>query len=291
MGRQPQRLLDHAQEPVGVADQVVGLALGDRPGGPRLGGRALGGAGGEEGRPLGQLGGDLGQQDPRVLLATATASAPAGPAPPAARRRRAARRRGRRRSGWARRRRPSPRSATRRPGRGRRGWSPAARTGRPARGPSGTGDLTSSRPSVRAADERPAPVAPVEGELEDPAPVAGPVSGTVAGAAPGPRPASTRHSSRSPRRSAPRSPPAPRSARLGDRLVGPDHRPGSTGLPPGPGLHPVRQHGADLPQPAPPQELLGPLGPRHLTHPGLDGVVVPPHALSPVLVDPTDPIR
>ena len=103
MRDQAQRGLDHPEEPVGVAHQVVGLALGDRPGRARLGRGALGGAGGEEARPLGQLGGDLGQQHPGVLLAAGRRGAPAGPGRPAGRPRPAARRRGRRRSGSARR--------------------------------------------------------------------------------------------------------------------------------------------------------------------------------------------
>jgi hypothetical protein len=53
---EPQRLLDQAEEPVGVADQVVGLPLGDRPTGPGLGGRPLGRTGGEERRPLASSG-------------------------------------------------------------------------------------------------------------------------------------------------------------------------------------------------------------------------------------------
>ena len=41
MPGQAERLLDQAEEPVGVADQVVGLPLGDRPPGAGLGGRRL----------------------------------------------------------------------------------------------------------------------------------------------------------------------------------------------------------------------------------------------------------
>ena len=66
---QPERLLDQREETVGVADQVVGLALGDRPARAGLGGGPLGGAGGEERRPLGELGRHLGEQHPGVLLA------------------------------------------------------------------------------------------------------------------------------------------------------------------------------------------------------------------------------
>ena len=75
---QTQRLLDHGEEPVGVADQVVGLALGDRAGGAGLGGGPLARRRRRRTRPLRQLGSHLGQQHPGVLLA-----------PPARRRRRA----------------------------------------------------------------------------------------------------------------------------------------------------------------------------------------------------------
>src|SRR3954470_10900450 len=168
-------------------------------------------------------------------------------------------------------------------------------------------------PSVRAADERPAPVAPVEGEIEDPAAIGSPVgitgtrgraaaTGPASGLDP-PQLALPQEIDRWSRRARPTiigarptiigARPTIVGARptiVGARsrgIVGPDHRPGSPGLPPRTGLHPVRQHRAHLPQPAPPQELLGALGARHLTHPGLDGVVVPPHLFSPAtLVDP-----
>ena len=45
---QAKGLLDQAEEPVGVADQVVSLPLGDRPARAGLGGRPLGRSGGEE---------------------------------------------------------------------------------------------------------------------------------------------------------------------------------------------------------------------------------------------------
>src|SRR5690606_15298082 len=67
----------------------------------------------------------------------------------------------------------------------------------------------------------------------------------------------------------------------GQGLLGADHRPHSGGLPPRPGLHPVREDVADLPQPSVPQELLGPLdarvGPTHQALADLHRVVVPPH--------------
>ena len=69
---QAERLLDHRQEPVGVADQVVGLALGDGPGRARLGGRALARHRRRRSRAHSdELRRDLGQQHPGVLLASA----------------------------------------------------------------------------------------------------------------------------------------------------------------------------------------------------------------------------
>ena len=68
---QAERLLDHAEEAVGVADQVVGLPLGDRAGRAGLGRGPLGGPGGEEPGPLLQLGRHLGQQHPGVALLAA----------------------------------------------------------------------------------------------------------------------------------------------------------------------------------------------------------------------------
>ena len=69
------------------------------------------------------------------------------------------------------------------------------------------------------------------------------------------------------------------------RVVGADRRADPRGLPPRPGLHPVRQDRAHLPQPAAPQELLGTVAapPAHL-----DGVVVPPHRTAPRTRDPWD---
>ena len=69
-----------------------------------------------------------------------------------------------------------------------------------------------------------------------------------------PRPASTRQTSRSADRS------APRRRRRATRRAPPPSTAGALGrLPPRPGLHPVRDHVVDLPEPAPPQELLRPL--------------------------------
>ena len=65
---QAERLLDETEETVGVADEVIGLAFGDRSLRAGLGGSALGGTGGEEGSPLAELGSDLGEQHPGVLL-------------------------------------------------------------------------------------------------------------------------------------------------------------------------------------------------------------------------------
>ena len=59
-----EEVLHHDEEGADVADQVVGLALGDRVGQPGLGRGPLGGPGGEEGGPLPQLGGDLTEQHP-----------------------------------------------------------------------------------------------------------------------------------------------------------------------------------------------------------------------------------
>ena len=72
---QPERLLDHRQEPVGVAQQVVGLPLGDGVAGPGLGRGTLARPGREEAGPLRELGSDPGQQHPGVAL-------PPGTAPP-----------------------------------------------------------------------------------------------------------------------------------------------------------------------------------------------------------------
>ena len=47
-----------------VADEVVGLALGDDPAQPGLRRRALARTGGEEGGPLAELGSDLREQHP-----------------------------------------------------------------------------------------------------------------------------------------------------------------------------------------------------------------------------------
>ena len=55
--------------------------------------------------------------------------------------------------------------------------------------------------------------------------------------------------------------------------------------PPGPGLHPVRDHLAHLPQPSPPQELVGILV-CALAH--LHRVVVAPHCLAPHLLSRSD---
>ena len=97
-------------------------------------------------------------------------------------------------------------------------------------------------PSVHAADELPVTVAPVEGEVEDPA-----------------------RRRRRPCRPRPATAPARRAGRGRGRRR---RRAGSSepttactpdGLPPGPGLHPVRDHRTHLPQASAPQELLGPL--------------------------------
>ena len=115
-----------------------------------------------------------------------------------------------------------------------------------------------------AAGELPAAVGPVEDQVEDPE------AGVVAGApaATRPRAASTRQTSRSRERG--RST-APRRRRPSSAGTAPR-------LPPRPGLHPVRDHLAHLPEPASPQELLGVLPPSAaLAH--LHGVVVPPHRL------------
>ena len=127
----------------------------------------------------------------------------------------------------------------------------------------GRGSSSRSRPSVQAPDELPAPVGPVEGEVEDA------VGLLVAGScrlACIPRPASTRQSSRS----------ATRSVIVRDSAVG-RRRPASRALPPRTGLHPVRDDSADLPQPPAPQELVGVL---RLASSHLDGVVVLPHRAS-----------
>ena len=57
-------VLHHDEEGADVADEVVGLPLGDRVGQPGLGRGPLGGPGGEEGGPLPQLGRDLAEQHP-----------------------------------------------------------------------------------------------------------------------------------------------------------------------------------------------------------------------------------
>ncbi|KAJ1684107.1 hypothetical protein LUZ63_020676 [Rhynchospora breviuscula] len=64
-----ERVLDDREEPVRVAQQVVGLPLGDRVARPRLGRRPLRGPGGEQGGPLRQLRGDPREQHPGVALA------------------------------------------------------------------------------------------------------------------------------------------------------------------------------------------------------------------------------
>ena len=92
-----------------------------------------------------------------------------------------------------------------------------------------------------------------------------------------PRAAATRHTSRS------RS----RSVSTGARLGPPDRHGPAT--PPGTGLHPVRDHLAHLPQPSPPQELVGVLV-CALAH--LHRVVVAPHVLLLQLVSAAiDPCR
>ena len=77
MPGQAERLLHQAEEPVGVADQVVGLPLGDRPPGAGLGRRRLA-APAEKNAAHSASSGDLGQQDPGVLLGPAAPGRPGG---------------------------------------------------------------------------------------------------------------------------------------------------------------------------------------------------------------------
>ena len=104
-----------------------------------------------------------------------------------------------------------------------------------------------------------------------------------------PAAASTRHTSRSASRSwlhrRPRAGSAPRA-------VGAEHGVHPAGLPPRPGLHPVRDHVAHLPEPAAPQELLGsltwsPAGPSAPSPAHFHGVVVPSHRSSTFTTEPT----
>jgi hypothetical protein len=59
---------DQGVEGLDGADQVVGFAGGDGSFQAGFGCGALGGAGGEEGGPFAELGGDLGEEDPGVAL-------------------------------------------------------------------------------------------------------------------------------------------------------------------------------------------------------------------------------
>ena len=72
----PSDVSTSAEEPVGVAHQVVGLPLGHRAPRAGLGSGPLAGTGGEERRPLGELGGHLGEQHPGVLLPACAGAAP-----------------------------------------------------------------------------------------------------------------------------------------------------------------------------------------------------------------------
>ena len=133
------------------------------------------------------------------------------------------------------------------------------------------------------------PVGPAEGQVEDPGPALG--SGLLGSrslgrgaAAAGLHPPQLPLHQQVLPEQRPRSTPLSRGwLRL--PLVAAEQRPHAGGLPPRAGLHPVRDHAPHLPQPATPQELLGPLHPAlrgpdpALSH--LDGVVVPPHACLP----------
>ena len=206
MRRQAQRLLDHAEEPVGVADQVVGLALGHRATEPASAAARL----------------------PAPAAKNAAHSASSGATSAS---RTQAFFCGRRRVGGGR---PGPggQQRGRGPQRGDVGAGVAGghlgRGHRLAQRLRGAGEVgvggrgqqwssVSSRRrsrSVRAADERPATLGPVEGEVEDPA------DGRLLAARVGagrPRPASTRHSSRSVIRSPSDGPRA--GSRAGPRLA------------------------------------------------------------------------
>ena len=111
--------LDQGEEGLRVAQQVVGLARGDRPGQAGLGRGPLAGAGGEERRPLGELGRDLRQQRPHVAR-------PLGGRRPGAHREH--------RRGRAQRRRGGPRRSAR-----SRPWWPSPRPGRGGRCRAGRG--------------------------------------------------------------------------------------------------------------------------------------------------------
>src|SRR3954465_1576091 len=113
--------------------------------------------------------------------------------------------------------------------------------------------------SVQAACEPPAPARPVEGEVEDPPPPGGARRQPPGGLDP---------------------PDLPLAEQVVDRRLVTAGLP-LAGLPPGAGLHPVRDDVADLPQPALPQELLGAFhrtaGSRDQSSADLHGIVVPPH--------------
>ena len=73
-----ERAGDEGEEGLHLADEVVGLALGDHPAQSGLGSGALARAGGEEGRPLDELGGHLREQHPGAAQPAAPTRAGAG---------------------------------------------------------------------------------------------------------------------------------------------------------------------------------------------------------------------